>query len=87
MSRSRKKVPGVSDSEGSKVKITWLRIMNRRIRRLETLEEDGWIPDGNLYRRFISRWSYRDYNFRFFSLREMERSWWAPAEVWKLFRK
>lgn len=88
MSRSRKKVPGFSDSEGKKkIKVVYLRIMNRRIRRLDVSEEDNWIPNGNGYRRFIDRWDFRDYNFRFFSERELEDSWYEKDEWYRVQRK
>lgn len=83
MSRSRKKFPGFNDSEGSKVKSYFLRLMNRRIRRLDAADEDGWIPDGNHYRKFICRWDYRDYSFRFFSDQELNGSWLGKEKAYQ----
>jgi hypothetical protein len=87
MSRSRKKVPGVSDSEGYKNKRFYLRLMNRRIRRLDTSGEDGWIPKGNHYRRFVSRWDFRDYNFRYFSMKALKKSWFGQNRIYRAWMK
>ena len=83
MSRSRKKVPGFSDSEGSKVKSRFLRLMNRRIRRLDAIDENTLIPDGNCYRRFVNRYDYRDYSFRYFSEKELEGSWLGKEKTYQ----
>jgi hypothetical protein len=77
MARSKKRVPGFSQSEGGSVKAYYLRLMNRRMRRLDEAEENEWVPDGNFYRRFVCRWDYRDYNFRYFSRRELSESWYG----------
>ena len=87
MSRSWKKVPGYNDSEGKKIKAYYLRMMNRRIRCLDVLDENGWVPDGNYYRKFINRWDFRDYDFRYFSERALEESWFGKEEFYRLRRK
>lgn len=87
MSRSKKKVPGFSDSEGRKIKAYYLRLMNRRIRRLGDVEDDDWVPDGNRYRLFVNRWDFRDYNFRFYSERELKESWYGPDRLYRAVRK
>ncbi|MFW5686059.1 MAG: hypothetical protein ACOC0O_05330 [Spirochaetota bacterium] len=83
MSRSTKKVPGYSDSERAGRKAVFLRLMNRRIRRLDPEADDGWIPNGNAYRRFIERWEYRDFTFRYFSERELDASWLGRDRAYK----
>lgn len=87
MARSWKKVPGYSDSEGKKIKAYYLRIMNRRIRRLDVLQEDSWIPDGNMYRKFINIYDFRDYNFRYYSERELRSSCYEENEWYRMRRK
>jgi hypothetical protein len=87
MSRSWKKVPGFTDSERSGAKAYYLRLMNRRIRRLDLEDDHGWIPDGNLYRRFVERWGYRDYNFRYYSERELEYWHGAGERSYRVRRK
>ena len=83
MSRSVKRVPGFSDNESSKVKKYWLRVMNKRIRK-----SDMFIPDGNSYRRFIERWNYRDYNWRVFTERQVQDTWYFREDkVYKMYMK
>ena len=77
MSRSYKKVPGLSDGEGRSRKEFFLRLMNRRIRSMDLASEDGWLPEGNRYRRFVCRWDYRDYNWRVFGSPERQPPWIA----------
>jgi hypothetical protein len=75
MSRSFKKVPGFSDSEGSKYKAYYLRLMNKRIRKLDPFDDSEDLSNGNLYRRYVETYDFRDYNFRFFSSRELRLAW------------
>jgi hypothetical protein len=86
MSRSYKKVPGFSDSEGSTVKAYFLRLMNRRIRRLDPLDEGDGIPKGNFYRKFVNQYDVCDYNFRYFTRRALEESWYGD-KIYKAVRK
>jgi hypothetical protein len=87
MSRSIKKVPGFSDSEGSKVKEYFLRLMNRRIRRLDPMDERKGISNGNFYRRFVNRWDFQDYSFRYFTPRALKASWSGEDKIYKAIRK
>jgi hypothetical protein len=87
MSRSYKSVPGYSESEGKKRKRYFLRVLNRRIRRLDPMEESEGLANGNGYRKYVSRWDFRDYNFRYFSRRELEESWYGEHGVYKAIRK
>ena len=75
MSRSYKKIPG-SNTTNAKQKKFWLRQMNKRIR-----NSDLYIPEGNVYRRFQDRWNYRDYNWRIFTKRKLEESWYFEEDV------
>ncbi len=77
MSRSFKKVPGFSDSEGGRRRVYYLRVMNKRIRRLDVLDELSSIPSGNAYRKYVDRYEYNDYSWRFFSPRELSDSWFG----------
>lgn len=84
MAHSRKRFPGYSDSEGKKIKAYYLRIMNRRIRRLDVSQEDSWIPDGNKYRKFVNVYDFRDYNFRYYSERELKDSCYEENELYRM---
>jgi hypothetical protein len=75
MSHSFKRVPGFSGFLAPNAKPLFLRLMNRRLRRLDPFDEGEGLADGSLYRRFIDRWSYREFPIRFFSRRELQESW------------
>lgn len=77
MSRSYKKVPGFSDSEGSTVKAYFLRLMNRRIRRLDPFDEGEEIPDGSFYRKLVNQYDVCDYNFRYYTPGALKESWYG----------
>jgi hypothetical protein len=87
MSRSRKKVPGYSDSEGSKDKAYFIRLMNKRIRRLDPLDERNGMVNGKYYRKMIDRWDFNDYNFRYFSENDLKESWFGEVGIYKAIRK
>lgn len=87
MSRSYKRVPGFSDTERYRVKWYYLRLMNRRIRRLDPLNEGEGLSSGNSYRKNVNRYDYRDCNWRYFSLRELKASWYGKAGLYKAIRK
>jgi hypothetical protein len=82
MSRSRKRVGGWSDKEGTiGYKAYYLKLMNTRIRHLDM---DEYIGNGNHYRRFINRWDYRDYNWRIFT---NEDAGWYSDKPWHPYMK
>jgi hypothetical protein len=88
MARSRKKVPGFSDSEGSKTKAYYLRLMNRRIRRIDPYDERYALSNGNAYRKYVCIYEFRDYNFRYFTKAELLKNWWGnPGELYKAIQK
>ena len=81
MARSRKKIGGYSDREGSiGYKAFYLRLMNRGIRQEDV---DFYIPNGSKYRRYINRWDYRDYSFRIWK----ESDNWDEERPWKPYIK
>jgi hypothetical protein len=77
MSRSYRKTPGCSDG-GSGVKHPYLKVMNTRVRRQDLFEEDSWLPNGNTYRKFVCRWSWKDYQYLIWSERDTH-GW----EMWR----
>jgi hypothetical protein len=88
MSRSYKKVPGFSDSEGGSKRAYYLRVMNRRIRGLDLSDELSSIANGNSYRKFVDRYEYSDYSFRYFTPRELDVSWYGlKGQAYKAVRK
>jgi len=81
MSRSFKKIPGFSDSEGSTYKAYYLRLMNKRIRKLDPFDESNALSNGNLYRRYVEIYDFRDYNFRFFNNRALRLAWLGGIQM------
>lgn len=81
MSRSFKKTPGFSPSEKPRIKKYWIRLMNKRIRRF-----DSFISNGNIYRKFIERWDFKDYNWRLFSKKQIN-DFYEKNEIYKIYIK
>ena len=64
MSRSYKKTPGFGDTA-----TVGKRFANHKVRRYR-----GWIPNGGTYKRFYDQWNIKDYDWRYYSRSEVERT-------------
>jgi hypothetical protein len=80
MSRSHKKCPGFKDY--GKFTRFYKRLSNRKARK-------NWeLPNGNKYKRNGLSWSIHDWNWRYYSKREVRESSYAEEGVtYKLYMK